>query len=62
MTDKTFCFSDMTPAKLLDYICERDGQYHMEYDRATMNTRYGEGGECLGDVNGVGNVAKVMAE
>ena len=52
----------MTPAKLLDYICERDGQYHMEYDRATMNTRYGEGGECLGDLQVGGDVAKIIAE
>lgn len=54
----------MTPAKLLDYICERDGQIVVEYDRAIMNSRYGEGGECLGDghVNVGGDVAKVVAE
>ena len=51
----------MTPAKLLDYICEKDRQTVWEYDRAT-NTRYGEGGECLGNMNLVGNVAKVIAE
>ena len=52
----------MTPAKLLDYICKRNGQIVAEYDRATMNSRYGEGGECLGDVSAVGNVAEVIAE
>ena len=52
----------MTPAKLLDYICERDGQTVAEYEWATMNTRYGEGGEChgLGDLQI--DVFRVIAE
>ena len=52
----------MTPAKLLDYICERDGQIVAEFEWATMNTRYGEGGECHGDLQIGGDVSKVIAE
>ena len=49
-------FSDVTPPGLLDYICEVDGQTMVEYDRATMRSRYGGGGECLSEYTEVAGI------
>ena len=49
-------FSDVTPPGLLDYICEVDGQTMVEYNKATMRSRYGGGGECLSEYTEVAGI------